>query len=291
MKGVHLAIVGCGDLGERLAALVAEESVCVTGLRRDPSRLPPGIEGVVADYTDPASLKVLEGLAPDYLLLTLKPVGRDPVGYRAGFEQATDAVLKGLGRHRPRGVLMVSSTRVYAEDGGGRVDESGPLNMDDPAALSIIRAEQRLMSSKAGSVPAVCIVRGGGLYSGESPRLLQRVAAGEISPMTPVHYTNRIHRDDLAGLLVHLLRAREAGGDWPPVINAVDDASVSRQEVERWLLQELGCDVLLETTQSPGQAQGKRCSNRILHACGYQLRYPDYRHGYQAAIAAWRTAQ
>lgn len=309
MKGVHLAIVGCGDLGQRVAARLAGESLRITGLRRDPSRLPPGVEGVAADYADPASLAVLETLAPDYLLLTLKPLGRDAAAYAAGFDRATAAVLDGLGKHRPRGILMVSSTRVYAENAGGWVDENSPLNTEDPAALAIIRAEHRLLDPEGrapdrrtpdsrtpdGRTPdsrtSVCVVRSAGLYGSETPRLLPRVASGDFSPASPLRYANRIHRDDLAGLLVHLLRAREAGQAWPPVVNAVDDAPVSQQEVEGWLAQALGMPAPTgDAPESGVQAQGKRCRNRVLHACDYHLMYPDYRSGYRDAIASWRTA-
>lgn len=297
MKGAHLAIVGCGDLGQRVAARLADASWRISGLRRDPAALPPGIDGVAVDYGEPASLGVLAALAPDYLLLTLKPLGRDAEAYRAGFQDATAAVLRGLGSHRPRGILMVSSTRVYAEDAGGWVDEDSPLNCDDAAAEAIIRAECQLLE-EAG-VP-VCIVRSAGLYGGDSPYLLRRVAAGEFSPATPLRYTNRIHRDDLAGLLVHLLHQREAGEAWPPVMNAVDDAPVSRQAVEQWLAQSLKRTTIelpeiaikiveqLSVTKDgkggslpPGvMAKGKRCRNMVMHACGYTLLYPDYRSGY-----------
>ena len=304
MKGAHLAIVGCGDLGQRVAARLADASWRISGLRRDPAALPPGIDGVAVDYGEPASLGALAALAPDYLLLTLKPLGRDAEAYRAGFQEATAAVLRGLGSHRPRGILMVSSTRVYAEDAGGWVDEDSPLNCDDPAAEAIIRAECQLLE-EAG-VP-VCIVRSAGLYGGDSPYLLRRVAAGEFSPATPLRYTNRIHRDDLAGLLVHLLHQGEAGEAWPPLMNAVDDAPVSRQAVEQWLAQALAPAAASSgaadsrassASESTGEsapeavmaAKGKRIRNRVLHACGYPLRYPDFRSGYRVALAPGNRA-
>lgn len=276
MKGRSLAIVGCGDLGERVAGLLADEDFQVIGLRRDASRLPAGLQGVSVDYSEPASLAVLESLAADYLLLTLKPLGRDAAGYRAGFDAATAAVLAGLGNHRPRGVIMVSSTRVYAEDAGGWIDEDSPLATADPAALAIVHAEQRLLES---GLP-VCVVRSAGLYGGDSAQLLRRVAEGELCPAAPPRYANRVHRDDLAGLLAHLLRAWEQGAEVPRVINAVDDAPVPQHEVERWLADRLGVVDWREVARPERQGAGKRCANRRLHALGYRLRFPDYRAGY-----------
>lgn len=280
MKRRHLAVVGCGDLGVRVAGLLQGEGFRVSGLRRDPTRLPAGLEGKVIDYADPASLSVLHSLIPDYLLLTLKPLGRDEAGYRAGFADAMAAVLRGLGGHRPRGVLMVSSTRVYAEQEGGWVDEGSPLAEDDPAARAIIEAERQLLDS---GLPG-CVLRSAGLYGGDSPWLLNRVAGGELCPAEPLRYGNRIHRDDLAGLIAHLILAREAGDTLPAVINAVDDAPVPQHEVELWLAERLGVTRWREVL--PGMRRGghKRCSNRLLHGCGYTLRYPDYRAGYGASL-------
>ena len=53
-------------------------------------------------------------------------------------------LLVGLGKHKPRAILSVSSTRVYAERDGGWVDETSPFTTDDLSACRIIDAEQAL---------------------------------------------------------------------------------------------------------------------------------------------------
>jgi nucleoside-diphosphate-sugar epimerase len=277
IEPVSLAIVGCGDLGLRLAGLLPD-AWRVTGLRRDPRALPPRIAGLAADYGNAGDLAVLAGLAPDYLITTLKPIGRDVAGYWRGFADATRHVLGGLGEHRPRAIFMVSSTRVYGEQDGGWVEEDSPLSRDDDAAGAIIDAEQQLIGSPHRGV----LLRCGGIYGEPGGRLLERVVCGRICPSQPLRYSNRVHRDDVAGLLWHLLQQAECGEPLAPVYNVVDDCPAPQHEVEQWLAEALG--VTASAVAAPVSAGHKRCRNRALHASGYHLRYPDYRAGYRAVL-------
>jgi hypothetical protein len=73
----------------------------------------------------------------------------------------------------------------------------------------------------------------------------------------------------------------------------VDDLPAPQYEVETWLAQALGIAAEAPQTQAAivreAMSEGhKRCSNRLLHASGYQLRYADYRSGYGAVLASSR---
>lgn len=286
MKSKSVLIVGCGDLGARAGAILQEDGWRPTGLRRNIRQLPQGFAGIEADYaaTD-APLSMLEALAPDYIVLTLKPAGRGEAGYRAGFSQAMRNVLAGLGKHRPAGIIMVSSTRVYAEAEGGWVEDESPLETADPSALAIIDAEQQLLAS---GHPA-CVLRCAGIYGDPEGFLLHRIAGGELCAQTPLRYSNRIHRDDVGGLLAFLLQQWERGVAPARTMIAVDNEPAPQFEVELWLARELGLTewrTRVSKTRGGGQraAGHKRCRNLALRASGYRLRYPDYRSGYSAVL-------
>jgi len=199
-------------------------------------------------------------------------------------------LLAGLGEHRPRAILTVSSTRVYAERDGGWVDEGSDLAQDDPQASAMIAAEQLLLNSSHRA----SVIRYAGIYGAPAGRLLQRIKRGEVCPERLLRYGNRIHRDDCAGFICHLLKCFEEGEKLAPVYNGVDDLPAAQFEVESWLATRLGVPVA--TAPGPGpttrNASGsnfsghKRCSNRLLRASGYELMYPDYRSGYSAVLAA-----
>lgn len=280
MKRNSVLLVGCGDLGIRTGELLSARGWQVHALRRHPENLPAAFAPYRGDYTCPGDLDVAAELAPDFILATFTPAGRTPEGYRRGFAEAAANLLRGLGGHRPRLLVMASSTRVYAESSGGWVDESSPLDRDEPEANAIIEAEKLFLESP---LPA-CIVRFGGIYGLPGGPLINRVRGGEICPPSPVRYSNRIHRDDAAGFLVHLFCTAAEGIPLAPIYTAVDDLPAPRHEVESWLARELGATAPLRETAAVGRAH-RRCRNALLHASGYRLIHPDYRSGYRALIA------
>jgi hypothetical protein len=289
MKSNSILFVGCGDLGCRSGLIMQARGWQVAGLRRDTSRLPAGFAGIRGDYSSPADTGFIAELKPDYVVATFNPSDMSVEGYQRGFSQAAQSLLAGLGDHRPRAILSVSSTRVYAERDGGWVDETSPLSDDDPRALAIVAAEQILL----GSVHRVSVVRFAGIYGYPGGRLLERIRRGELSPKEPLRFSNRIHRDDCAGFLCHLLGRAEAGQTLEPVYNGVDDLPAPQYEVEAWLAARMGVEA--KPPEPPGKADPnlrgsmpaghKRCSNRLLHASGYRLIYADYRSGYAAVLA------
>lgn len=272
-KNNSLLIVGFGDLGSRLARVLHGDTWSISACRRHPDP-DAQIQQFAADYAVPGSLDFAEGLQPDFVVATLTPSTRNISGYQRGFTDAAANLLQGLGMHRPKRLIMVSSTRVYAENDGGWVDEYSTLSTTDERAVAIAEAERCLLASQH----AATAVRFGGIYGGGNSRLIARIARGEVAPSEPVRYTNRIHRDDCVGFLAHLMKMAEEGGEVLPVYNGVDNNPAPAHEVESWLANKMGCTSHVATTN--GAAGHKRCSNKALHASGYDLQFPDYKVGY-----------
>lgn len=281
MKPNSFLVVGCGDLGMRTARLLGPSKYDFAGVCRNPSRLPKGFTGYAADYCEMGALDFLQEAAPDYVLVTLKPSQFSAEGYQRGFPQAMSNVLSGLGTHRPKAIFMVSSTRVFAEQDGGWVDEDSPLAHEGFAATAIVEAETMLQSSDHSS----CIVRFAGIYGDPAGRLIARLGRGEVSSSTPVKYSNRIHRDDCAGFLVHLLRLSML--DRKNVYIGVDSQPVPGHKVEQWIAHRLNPGgVLVEVDAAPIRSAGhKRCSNQRMLDSGYTLQYEGYKAGYGAVLA------
>lgn len=282
MKSNSVLFVGCGELGARAGRLLQRQGWQVGGVRRNISKLPAGFTGHGADYAVAGGLNFVEALQPDFVVTTFNPTERSVEGYVAGFLTATANLLSGLGGHKPRCILAASSTRVFAEQQGGWVDESSPLSTDDPRAQPMIEAERLLQASSI----AASVVRFGGIYGAPGGRLLSRIARGELCPPAPAQYGNRMHRDDCAGFLAHLLCLSAAEKVLAPLYIGVDDQPVPRYEVESWLAREIGVEPQRLHVAPAVQASGghKRCRNLALHDSGYELLYPDYRSGYRAVL-------
>ncbi len=275
----RILIAGCGDVGGALARRLQQAGHHVWGLRRDVASLPPGIPGVAADLEDPGTLGRLPD-ALDWVFYTAAADARTEDRYQAAYVVGITHLLAALTRagQRPRRVLLTSSTSVHGQDDGEWVDEDSPAEAPGFGPRALREGEARLLD---GPYPAT-VVRFAGIYGPGRGRLLDALRSGEASCVdSPPAYTNRIHRDDCAAVLHHLMRLPAAA----PVYLGVDDCPAPRCEVMDWLAGRMD---LPAPARRPGHGGGKRCSNARLRATGYRFLYPSYREGYAALLEAGR---
>ena len=173
--------------------------------------------------------------------------------------------------------MFTSSTAVYAQADGEWVDERSPTLPTAFNGRRLLEAEQLLFAHAPGGV----VLRLGGIYGPGRTRLLERVRRGEASypPGTPA-WSNRIHRDDCAGALAHLLELP----DPEPVYLGVDNEPTCRRTLLEWLAARLDAPAPRPDPALPPPRSNKRCSNARLCASGYRFRYPDFRRGYDASL-------
>lgn len=277
MKSPHVLIVGCGDLGLRLGLRLKAEGWQVSAMRRRADQLPEGFNAVKGDYTQRSDLAGLIELQPDYVVFTPLPTTRDSIGYHQGYA-APVALMAELGLLSSlRGGVLVSSTRVFAQTDGGWVDESSPLTQSDPMAASIIEAEHQFLAACTGGT----VLRASGIYGEWPGMLIQRLQRGLCSP-DPERISNRIHRDDLAGIMAFCLLRLEGGETNAPVYIASDHQPSQVGDIEAWLIRELGLSKL--TGAAASRLANRRCSSELLRSAGYCFSYPDYQTGFSALI-------
>jgi nucleoside-diphosphate-sugar epimerase len=110
------------------------------------------------------------------------------------------------------------------------------------------------------------------------------VRSGRPVQADPPSFTNRIHRDDCAGALAHLLGRRLAGEVVPPVVLASDDEPAPLAEVAAWLADRLDVARPPDMPTDPAAPRNKRCRNERLRNLGYTLQYASYREGYEHVL-------
>ncbi len=280
----RVLIAGCGDVGTALALRLVADGHEVWGLRRDPSGLPAPIRPLAADLARPETLHALpDGLAA--VCYAAAADRSDDDAYRTAYVDGLRHVLDALRARRAplRRVLFVSSTAVYAQTDGSWVDETSPAEATGFAGERLRQGEALV---RAAGIPGV-VARLGGIYGPGRGRLLAQLRAGQATCTDgPPRWVNRIHRDDCAGALRHLL----ALPDPDPVWLAVDDEPADQCTVLDWLADRLA---LPRPPRVPPPAAGegrarshKRCANRKLVASGYTFRYPTFRDGYGAILAS-----
>ena len=197
----RILIIGCGDVGLRVARLLPGR-LNVMALTSSPQRLPElrqkNITPLLGNLDHPATLRRLAGIATHMVHLAPPP----NIAGKAITDPRTQALLRALRLRRPLSKLVYGSTSgVYGDCQGHWVTETRPANAGTPRAQRRVDAEAQLRWYGRGSGVPVHILRIPGIYApdreGGTPRARLLKGAPVLADDDDV-YTNHIHADDLA---------------------------------------------------------------------------------------------
>ena len=200
----RLLIVGCGDVGLRVARLVQGPSGAGGGLRvlaltSSPDRVGPlrerGITPLLGNLDEPATLRRLAGVAHRIIHLAPPPA--------EGWGDPRTAALNAALRRRSATISYVygSTSGVYGDCQGENAIETRAVNAHTPRATRRIDAEQRVRHLGRAAGVRTSILRIPGIYA---PDRVGGTPQARLIKGTPVLqaaddvYTNHIHADDLA---------------------------------------------------------------------------------------------
>lgn len=281
-------IFGCGYLGARVARRWRDAGEAVYAVTRSDARAralaDEGFTPIVADVTQPESLRQLP--AADTVLFA---VGYDRASgrsiedvYAGGFQHALDSLTAA-----PRRVIYISTTGVYGDCEGERVDERTPCRPLRPGGQASLQAERALGRHSFGRRGV--ILRMAGIYGpGRIPHRASLVA-GEPLAVPTAGFLNLIHVDDAARIV---LAAAEADVDLPALYVVSDGHPVRRAEYYAEVARLLGAPAPQFVAPAAGDARGLRAAadkrvdnSRMLAELGVSLLYPSYREGLAAVVA------
>ncbi len=198
-----MLIIGCGDIARRTIRLLKTKyrlyALMRNGTQRDVLRA-QGVFTIMGDLDRRTSLPRIAGLA-DIVLHLAPPQTSGETDVR------TRHLLAALGAgDLPRQLIYVSTSGVYGDCGGARVGETRKVNPQSARAQRRVDAELQIRRwARANGVKA-SILRVPGIYAKD--RLpLERLRAGMPAlAAAEDSYTNHIHADDLARIIVAALR-------------------------------------------------------------------------------------
>jgi nucleoside-diphosphate-sugar epimerase len=285
-----LLIVGCGDVGLRvLRALGSHWRVHV--LTSTPARLPElraaGAVPLLGDLDDPATLGRLGGLAERVLHLAPPPA-------EGATDPRTAALVRALWRGgRTRHLVYGSTSGVYGDCAGARIDETRAVNPSTARARRRVDAEARLRHFGRATGCTVTVLRIPGIYAldrpGGDPRERVRRGLPVLQAQDDV-YTNHVHADDLArACIAALLR-----GHPQRIVHACDDGELKMGEHYDLVADHCGLPRPQRLTREAAAMQlgpmamsflgeSRRLANeRLLRELRVRLRYPTVREALQA---------
>jgi len=278
----RILIVGAGDVGGRVAVLLAAQGHDVWALRRslpDQRQALVGVHSLVADVTQPQTLAVLPDRL-DVVVTALSPGESGVEAYRRVYVEGTRSLMQALAGQTLAHQFWVSSTSVYGQSQGEWVDADMLAQPGTDTAQELLAAE----AVAQGAGWPCSIVRFGGLYGPGRHWLLRWVNSGRPVQQHPPSWSNRIHVEDAAGFLAHLVALALARQPLRSIYIGVDDLPTPQHEVLSWLAEQLDCPPL-PVENRPDASLGKRLRSSV-RASGYDLRYPDFRAGYLQVLAA-----
>jgi nucleoside-diphosphate-sugar epimerase len=295
-------IIGCGYLGRRVVRSWIAQGDSVVALTRSAERADEfrasGIEPIVGDVTDPASLA---GLPEAETALYAVGLDRDSGKsmrevYVGGLDNVLNRVAHNIGR-----ILYVSSTSVYGQNAGEWIDESSECRPESENGKVCLEAEALLRRQ----MPEANVLRLAGIYG--PGRLMARIAAlraGMVFEGHPDAWLNLIHVDDAVAAIL----ACEERGTPGKTYLVCDDRPIRRLEYYSLLAALIGAP--RPKSPFPPLARGgqgasgemvspapkpepqpathnKRCCNRRLHdELQVTLHYPTVRIGLPMALTA-----
>jgi nucleoside-diphosphate-sugar epimerase len=126
------------------------------------------------------------------------------------------------GRILPARMVYVSTSGVYGDCGGARVDESRPPAPQSARAKRRVDAERQLAQWSTSRNVRLIVLRVPGIYAAERLPLERLRARTPVLRAEDDVYTNHIHADDLAAMLCRALDDDAPQG----VYNASDDSEI-----------------------------------------------------------------
>ena len=278
---MKILLAGCGDIGQRTALKFAQlpSGHQCFGLKRNPQNLPASITPIAGNMTDVEQLTSILNQQFDVVIVTLTPLSFTEQAYRDSYVAGAEALAAAIAetQSRPKLVLWVSSTSVYGNNQGAWVDETTPTNPVSFSGQLLLQAEQTI-----GRLPcAYSIVRFSGIYGSGRTRMLDQIKAGKGRPAQPEQWSNRIHSDDCAGVLAHLVELFDRGETLESIYLGTDKEPVTQHDMRRWMASHMQVQL---TEEIVVQNAIRRCSNQRLLESGYEFIYPGYREGYLALM-------
>ena len=268
--------MGCGYVGSALANLAISQGQTVFAITRRGRRIAPGVTPVALDVTDEYEFEKWPTSAS--LVVYCVSAGQyEDEAYRAAYVDGVRNTVRHLNslEQKPQRLVFVSSTGVYAQGDGETVNENSDTNPTHFSGRRLLEGEASVRRAKFSST----IIRLSGIYGPSRTSLIDSVKNGTACQRPNPAITNRIHRDDCAAAIMHLLQLENP----EPVYIGTDDEPTDVNTVLCWISDQLGKPHPKWESLADASAlrSNKRCSNLGLRNSGYSLIYPTFREGFR----------
>ena len=197
---MHILFIGYGKTSSRVAKQLFQQNHQITTVSRSPKS--DDFAQHITQDIDQLDLSQIDPVDAVYVLLapsrnsTLSSIE----AYQQTYVDSVQPIVNALKMHPIKRIIVVSSTRVYGENSGEIINDDSLITPKDEQGRLLLKMEQLWQQA----YPTQCvIVRPTGIYGASTARMVKIAETTKIHPN--IHWSNRIHIDDLASFLAHLL--------------------------------------------------------------------------------------
>lgn len=274
----HIIIIGCGSIGHNLGKNLIQHGHRVTGIKKNPIKNHGGIHYIYCDIGLKSELSKID-FSSEAIVFMVPPAERRELAYRLLYDTSLSQWLNLLNKQNVSSpIIFVSSTAVYGQNQGEWVDELSETKPQHFRGQWLRHGEKQILNH--GKINSV--LRLSGIYGPGRQRLLNLARSNTPIASHPPYYTNRIHSEDVVGLLQWMIERKLKNSPVPHLLLGSDLDPAPLHEVVGFLRKQWGLSPLPD--QSHDKGQNKRCRSSLLKDLGFQFRYPDYKEGYRELV-------
>ena len=285
-----IAIVGCGDVGLRIAQRLRISGVTMQKIlpivRSEASQ-----KQLLVDFSETIRLDLdKEHKVAQTLLSEISELYYLVPPQKSGdYDLRSQQILKLLANYGTslRRIVLISTTGVYGDCQGEYVTEETPLNPTTPRSQRRADMEKQWLSFAKQQQCILSVLRVPGIYSfSRLPRKRLEAQAPIVDP-EECGFTNRIHADDLAMICTNVM-SKQTGTD---IYNATDGKPGKMSQYFIDVAEFLGlakpqvmsfaeAEEIVTTEMMSYLRESRKISNKkLLATFKLKLVYTDYREG------------
>ena len=285
-----IAIVGCGDVGLRIAQRLRISGVTMQKIlpivRSEASQ-----KQLLVDFSETIRLDLdKEHKVAQTLLSEISELYYLVPPQKSGdYDLRSQQILKLLANYGTslRRIVLISTTGVYGDCQGEYVTEETPLNPTTPRSQRRADMEKQWLSFAKQQQCILSVLRVPGIYSfSRLPRKRLEAQAPIVDP-EECGFTNRIHADDLAMICTNVM-SKQTGTD---IYNATDgkpgkmsqyfiDAAEFLGLAKPQVMSFAKAEEIVTTEMMSYLRESRKISNKkLLATFNLKLVYTDYRVG------------
>ncbi|NNH27565.1 NAD-dependent epimerase/dehydratase family protein [Acinetobacter terrestris] len=266
---MHILFIGYGKTSRRVAKQLFEQGHQITTI----SQSPKTDEFATHLIQDVHQLDLTQIKPIDWVYVLLSPSQSSIDGYQQTYVDSVAPIVAALKQHPIQKVVVVSSTRVYGENKGERIDDASCIQPVDEQGRLLRQMEQ--LYQQAFSKQCI-IIRPTGIYGTSVARMIK--LAEMTQSYSKVHYSNRIHINDLARFLAQLIHVEHPENSY--IVS--NNQPIPLHEIIQWFQRQLN---LPELVLENGEQSGKRIYATRMKEAGFKLEHEDCLGDYKKLLA------